>query len=218
MAKVCKGFFKNSLIENIYCTSSLLNLNSEFYDETVIEDLSIEKVEPKKLLISRPEVEGVVHTVLLVALDVMNKKILILNTYVEKCLSKVPTEDPLRRSDTRNKVINSSEVGTSCASGEIFEGNCYQATAGGDHGMHFAKEPEEFAAKSETVDAFDNDGVDLENYIHNPGHIGFQVPTDKSGNLIHSGECDCSIQVFYQSLCLGTFKNGKAYPRCSGHF
>ncbi|KAI4376395.1 hypothetical protein MLD38_014163 [Melastoma candidum] len=79
-------------------------------------------------------------------------------------------------------------------------------------------------AKSEVAAAFDNDGIYLEKYIQNPRHIEFQghatslgtssidgqkhmtidslalsVPRKgflliNNGNVVHFGECDCSIQ------------------------
>jgi acetyl-CoA carboxylase biotin carboxylase subunit len=81
-----------------------------------------------------------------------------------------------------------------------------KATAGGGgKGMRVVHSPEDFlqsfaTAGSEAQAAFGNPGLYLERYIENPRHVEFQILGDRSGNLIHLGERDCSIQRRHQKL------------------
>jgi len=81
-----------------------------------------------------------------------------------------------------------------------------KATAGGGgRGMRAVYSPDDFiqsfvTAGSEAEAAFGNPGLYLERYIENPRHVEFQILADKSGNLVHLGERDCSIQRRHQKL------------------
>ncbi|MBD1861180.1 MULTISPECIES: acetyl-CoA carboxylase biotin carboxylase subunit [Trichocoleus] len=81
-----------------------------------------------------------------------------------------------------------------------------KATAGGGgRGMRLVLEESELnklfmAAQGEAEAAFGNGGVYLEKFIERPRHIEFQILADSSGNVIHLGERDCSIQRRHQKL------------------
>jgi acetyl-CoA carboxylase biotin carboxylase subunit len=60
---------------------------------------------------------------------------------------------------------------------------------------------EDFAvAKAEAGAAFGNEELYIEKYIENPRHIEFQILADRSGNIAHLGERECTIQRRYQKL------------------
>jgi acetyl-CoA carboxylase biotin carboxylase subunit len=60
---------------------------------------------------------------------------------------------------------------------------------------------EDFAiAKAEAGAAFGNEELYIEKYIGKPRHIEFQILADRSGNIAHLGERECTIQRRYQKL------------------
>jgi acetyl-CoA carboxylase, biotin carboxylase subunit len=60
---------------------------------------------------------------------------------------------------------------------------------------------EEFpVARMEARAAFGNDEVYIEKVIQNPRHIEFQILADHTGQTIHLGERECTIQRRYQKL------------------
>lgn len=76
---------------------------------------------------------------------------------------------------------------------------------GGGRGMRVVRDQKEFeqafkSAQAEAKSAFGNDSLYMEKYIEGPRHIEFQILADKSGNVIHLGERDCSIQRRHQKL------------------
>ena len=81
-----------------------------------------------------------------------------------------------------------------------------KATAGGGgRGMKIVQDPADFVrlfeqAKREVEAAFSDPNVYVEKFIPNARHVEVQVIGDKSHNLIHLGDRDCSIQRRYQKL------------------
>jgi acetyl-CoA carboxylase biotin carboxylase subunit len=79
------------------------------------------------------------------------------------------------------------------------------SAGGGGRGIRVCKNEadlrEEFpVAKMEARAAFGNDDVYIEKYLTAPRHIEFQILADESGNVIHLGERECTIQRRYQKL------------------
>ncbi len=76
---------------------------------------------------------------------------------------------------------------------------------GGGRGMRIVRTPSELStafamASGEAKAAFGNPDVYLEKYIEKPRHIEIQILGDRSGNYVHLGERECSIQMRYQKL------------------
>ena len=81
-----------------------------------------------------------------------------------------------------------------------------KATAGGGgRGMRLVESPDKLekmfkAAQGEAEAAFGNDGLYMEKFIKKPRHVEVQILADRSGNVIHLGERDCSVQRRHQKL------------------
>ena len=55
-------------------------------------------------------------------------------------------------------------------------------------------------AHSEAVKAFGNGSIFIERFVQNPRHIEVQIMGDKTGNIIHLFERDCSVQRRHQKV------------------
>jgi acetyl-CoA carboxylase biotin carboxylase subunit len=81
-----------------------------------------------------------------------------------------------------------------------------KATAGGGgRGMKLARSAAELetafrTARAEGKAAFGNDEVYIEKYLSTPRHIEVQVFGDGTGNAVHLGERDCSLQRRHQKV------------------
>ncbi len=79
------------------------------------------------------------------------------------------------------------------------------AFGGGGRGMRIVRSEKELitsyrSAKNEAKKAFGIDDVFIEKYLEKPKHIEVQVLGDKSGNIVHLFERDCSIQRRHQKV------------------
>jgi len=79
------------------------------------------------------------------------------------------------------------------------------AAGGGGKGMRVVYKEDELesaykGAETEAEAAFGDKSLYIEKYLEEPRHIEFQILADKSGNVIHLGERDCSIQRRHQKL------------------
>lgn len=79
------------------------------------------------------------------------------------------------------------------------------SAGGGGRGMRLAHNEASLQealdmARMEAGAAFGNNEIYVEKYIEEPRHIEIQVLGDKSGNIVHLGERDCSLQRRHQKL------------------
>ena len=81
-----------------------------------------------------------------------------------------------------------------------------KATAGGGgRGMRLVENKANLekmfkAAQGEAEAAFGNGGLYMEKFIKKPRHVEIQILADRSGNVVHLGERDCSVQRRHQKL------------------
>ena len=79
------------------------------------------------------------------------------------------------------------------------------AGGGGGKGMRIVRQRDELVkaielARSEAGNAFADDRVFLQKYLHGPHHIEVQIFADQHGNIVSLGERECSIQRRYQKI------------------
>ena len=79
------------------------------------------------------------------------------------------------------------------------------SAGGGGRGMRRVDEARDFkaalaAAKAEAEAAFGDGSILLEKFILNPRHLEVQLAGDRTGNLVHLFERDCSVQRNNQKL------------------
>ncbi len=82
----------------------------------------------------------------------------------------------------------------------------FKASAGGGgRGMRVIHQEEELEksfseAKREAGNAFGDDTIFIEKFIHDPKHIEVQILGDQHGNIVHLFERDCSVQRRFQKV------------------
>ena len=79
------------------------------------------------------------------------------------------------------------------------------SAGGGGRGMRIVYDSSEIetawtTAQREAAAAFGDGTLYLEKYIEAPRHIEFQIIADRTGNVVHLGERECSIQRRHQKL------------------
>jgi len=79
------------------------------------------------------------------------------------------------------------------------------AAGGGGKGLRRVQEKADLLpafklAQSEAFSSFNDSSVYVEKYIEEPHHIEIQILADHSGNIVHLGERECSIQRRYQKV------------------
>jgi len=98
-------------------------------------------------------------------------------------------------------------IGEACASAEAigYPVMIKSSGGGGGRGIRICQDEETLKeeypiARMEAKTAFGNDEVFIEKFLVKPRHIEFQILADKSGQVIHLGERECSIQRRFQKL------------------
>jgi len=79
------------------------------------------------------------------------------------------------------------------------------SAGGGGKGMRVVNSESEIESslsmsQREALASFGDDSVFIEKYIESPRHIEFQILADESGNVIHLGERECSMQRRHQKI------------------
>ncbi|KAA8491876.1 Pyruvate carboxylase 1 [Porphyridium purpureum] len=79
------------------------------------------------------------------------------------------------------------------------------AHGGGGRGMRIVRRESEFAeavemAQTEAYKAFGDGTIFIERYVDRPRHIEIQIFADKSGEVVHLFERDCSVQRRHQKV------------------
>ena len=79
------------------------------------------------------------------------------------------------------------------------------AAGGGGKGMRIVRGAGELAdvlaiASQEAEKAFSDGTMYLEKYLENPRHVEIQIVADRTGNVVHLGERDCTVQQNHQKL------------------
>ena len=79
------------------------------------------------------------------------------------------------------------------------------SAGGGGRGIRLVKSQDELksafgSAQAEAKSAFNNGDLYLEKFVENSRHIEVQILADSSGNTVHLGERECTIQRRHQKL------------------
>jgi acetyl-CoA/propionyl-CoA carboxylase biotin carboxyl carrier protein len=130
------------------------------------------------------------------AVEVMGDKIRAKQTVSAAGVPVVPgrTEPGMTDADL---VDNAAEVG--------YPVLIKPSAGGGGKGMHLVTDEADLAdaiaaARREAASSFGDDTLFLERFVSNPRHIEVQVLADNTGNVIHLGERECSLQRRHQKI------------------
>jgi len=79
------------------------------------------------------------------------------------------------------------------------------SAGGGGKGMRLVEDPGQLTeqmqvARREAANAFGDDALLLEKFIHRPRHVEIQILADSYGNVVHLGERECSLQRRHQKI------------------
>jgi acetyl-CoA carboxylase biotin carboxylase subunit len=102
-------------------------------------------------------------------------------------------------------ILNSAEEALSVARDIGFPVIFKASQGGGGRGMQVVLSENELTdtfnlAQREALTAFGSKSLYIERYLTDLRHVEVQIVADKSGNVIHLGERDCSIQRRHQKL------------------
>jgi acetyl-CoA carboxylase biotin carboxylase subunit len=129
------------------------------------------------------------------AMEAMGDKVRSRELMMKAGVAVVPGSPPLR--DAQDAAERAAAIG--------YPVLLKASAGGGGKGMRAVGKPEEmpslFAqAQGEARSSFSDERVFLEKLVERPRHIEVQVLADASGNCIHLGERECSIQRRHQKL------------------
>lgn len=130
------------------------------------------------------------------AIELMGDKVAAKKSMTEAGVPVIPGSlDPVE--DEREAVELCAEIG--------YPVMIKAAAGGGGKGMRIASDEDELrrvieTARSEAQAAFGDSHVYIERMIKNPRHIEIQLLGDESGNIIHLGERECSLQRRHQKI------------------
>lgn len=104
-----------------------------------------------------------------------------------------------------DKAIGSADEGKNIAKSTGYPVLIKAAAGGGGKGMRVVQRESDFEeqmklAANEAKSAFGDGSIFIEKYIISPRHIEVQILGDKSGNVIHLFERECSIQRRHQKI------------------
>jgi len=103
------------------------------------------------------------------------------------------------------KPISSDEEAYAVARDIGFPIMVKAAAGGGGKGLRLVKSELEMesalrTARSEALNAFRDDALYIEKFLHQPRHIEIQILADAHGHVIYLGERECSIQRRHQKV------------------
>lgn len=130
------------------------------------------------------------------SIEIMGDKLKAKQSVLEYGVPMVPgTEEPVLNLEEAKKIANNTGYPILIKA----------SAGGGGKGMRVVENEEELEeqiriAKSEALNAFNNDDIFIEKFVTNPKHIEVQILADSHGNCVYFFERECSIQRRHQKL------------------